>query len=96
MKKWVFLRAPNGLTRLGLARPLRGDGAAAWLFLAPSAAGFAVFYLIPFGMSLMYSFMSGTSGGSFVGLANYRGSCPAIRSGKRRPTRFISARLASR
>ncbi|MEK5160919.1 sugar ABC transporter permease [Paenibacillus sp. FSL R5-0527] len=73
MKKRGFLRAPNGLNRrLGLARPLRGDGAAAWLFLAPSAAGFAVFYLIPFGMSLMYSFMSGTSGGSFVGLANYR------------------------
>ncbi|GJM81833.1 hypothetical protein HMSSN139_43290 [Paenibacillus sp. HMSSN-139] len=42
------------------------------MFLTPSAAGFAVFYLIPFGMSLFTSFQSGTSGGSFVGLANYR------------------------
>ncbi|WP_420818530.1 carbohydrate ABC transporter permease [Paenibacillus paeoniae] len=51
---------------------MRRDAAAAWLFLAPSAAGFAVFYLIPFVMGVMYSFMSNTSGGQFAGLANYR------------------------
>ncbi|MCK8486490.1 sugar ABC transporter permease [Paenibacillus sp. MBLB2552] len=72
MKKWVFLRAPKGQAFLGFARWRRGDAAAAGFFLAPSVAGFAVFYLIPFGMSLLYSFQSGTSGGGFAGLANYR------------------------
>ncbi|REK75154.1 sugar ABC transporter permease [Paenibacillus paeoniae] len=67
MKKWGFLCVP-----LGWARWMRRDAAAAWLFLAPSAAGFAVFYLIPFVMGVMYSFMSNTSGGQFAGLANYR------------------------
>ncbi|WP_376769677.1 carbohydrate ABC transporter permease [Paenibacillus endophyticus] len=51
---------------------MRRDAAAAWLFLAPSAAGFATFYLIPYVMGLMYSFMSSTTGGRFAGLANYR------------------------
>ncbi|WP_240548176.1 carbohydrate ABC transporter permease [Paenibacillus lignilyticus] len=41
-------------------------------FLAPSALGFLVFYLIPFGMGLYYSFMDRTTGGSFVGLTNYK------------------------
>lgn len=72
MKKWGFLRLPKIRFPSGFARWWRGDAAAAGLFLAPSAAGFAVFYLIPFGMSLIYSFQSGTSGGSFVGLANYQ------------------------
>ncbi|MGP0584455.1 carbohydrate ABC transporter permease [Paenibacillus timonensis] len=72
MKKWVFLRAPKSQASSGFARWRRGDAAAAGLFLAPSVAGFAVFYLIPFGMSLLYSFQGGTSGGGFVGLANYR------------------------
>ncbi|WP_308634845.1 carbohydrate ABC transporter permease [Paenibacillus silvisoli] len=40
-------------------------------FLAPSALGFLVFYLIPFAMGLYYSFMDDAAGGSFVGLANY-------------------------
>ncbi|WP_178022308.1 carbohydrate ABC transporter permease [uncultured Paenibacillus sp.] len=72
MKKWVFWRAPKSRAPSGYARWRRRDVAAAGLFLAPSAAGFAVFYLIPFGMSLFTSFQSGTSGGSFVGLENYR------------------------
>ncbi|RAV21506.1 sugar ABC transporter permease [Paenibacillus contaminans] len=67
MKKWFFLRAP-----LGWGRWMRRDAAAAWLFLMPSAGGFAVFYLIPFVMGVMYSFMSGVSGGRFVGFANYQ------------------------
>ncbi|MBH5316373.1 sugar ABC transporter permease [Paenibacillus sp. GSMTC-2017] len=51
---------------------LRRDATAAWLFLAPSAAGFAMFYLIPFVMGVMYSFMSSASGERFAGLSNYR------------------------
>ncbi|MGG6311420.1 carbohydrate ABC transporter permease [Paenibacillus macerans] len=72
MKKWVFLRASLGRAWRARVRWMRRDAAVAWLFLAPSAAGFAVFYLIPFAMGVMYSFLSGTSGGKFVGLANYR------------------------
>lgn len=52
-------------------RWLRRDGSAALLFLAPSAAGFALFYVIPFAMGLAYSFMDSTIDGSFVGMANY-------------------------
>ncbi len=72
MKKWVFWRARQSRALSGLARWRCRDAAAAGMFLAPSVVGFALFYLIPFGMSLFYSFESGTSGGSFVGLANYR------------------------
>ncbi|MGG3452634.1 carbohydrate ABC transporter permease [Paenibacillus rhizolycopersici] len=72
MKKWVFLRAPKSQASSGFARWRRGDAAAAGLFLAPSVAGFGIFYLIPFGMSLLYSFQSGIPGGGFAGLANYR------------------------
>ncbi|EOS53455.1 MULTISPECIES: carbohydrate ABC transporter permease [Paenibacillus] len=72
MRKWGFWRAPISQALSGFARWGRSDAATAGLFLAPSVAGFALFYLIPFGMSLFYSFQSGTSGGSFVGLANYR------------------------
>ncbi|ETT77122.1 binding-protein-dependent transport system inner membrane protein [Paenibacillus sp. FSL R7-277] len=50
----------------------RKDSTIAWLFLAPSVAGFALFYLIPFGMGLFYSFMDRTVGGHYVGLDNYR------------------------
>ncbi|MFK7696788.1 carbohydrate ABC transporter permease [Paenibacillus sp. HJGM_3] len=56
-----------------LRRPawLGKDGAAAWLFLAPSAAGFLLFYILPFGMGLLYSFTDSTIGGQFVGFDNY-------------------------
>ncbi|AIQ42825.1 sugar ABC transporter permease [Paenibacillus sp. FSL R7-0297] len=50
----------------------RKDSSIAWLFLAPSVAGFALFYLIPFGMGVFYSFMDRTVGGQYVGLQNYR------------------------
>lgn len=60
MKKW------------GLRNLLRKDWAVAWLFLAPSVAGFGLFYLIPFVMGVVYSVMDSSVGGHFVGLANYR------------------------
>lgn len=41
-------------------------------FLLPSAIGFALFYLIPFGMGLVYSVLDRTVDGSFVGLSNYQ------------------------
>ncbi len=64
----------RGFWRSGVAKSkliYRKDAAAAWLFLAPSAAGFALFYLIPFAMSLIYSFEGGIGDDRFVGLANY-------------------------
>lgn len=44
----------------------------ALLFLAPSLAGFALFYLLPFGAGIYYSLMDSPTQGSFVGLANYK------------------------
>lgn len=46
------------------------ERAAALCFLAPSLAGFAVFYIIPFGRSILYSFQAGLDGDS-LSLANY-------------------------
>ncbi|KRE82573.1 sugar ABC transporter permease [Paenibacillus sp. Soil766] len=48
------------------------EGLTALLFLLPSLAGFAVFFLIPFGMGFYYSLMDSPINGSFVGGANYR------------------------
>lgn len=48
------------------------EGLTALLFLLPSLAGFAVFFLIPFGMGFYYSLMDSPINGSFVGIANYR------------------------
>ncbi|MFB9278422.1 carbohydrate ABC transporter permease [Cohnella cellulosilytica] len=55
-----------------LRRLLPGDTAAALLFLAPSLAGFGLFYIAPFLMSLYESFTDRALGGAFVGLDNYR------------------------
>lgn len=55
-----------------IRRLLRKDASVAWLFLAPSAIGFALFYLIPFAMGVFYSFMNNTVDSQFVGLDNYR------------------------
>lgn len=41
-------------------------------FLAPSIIGFSIFYLIPFALGVVYSFMDRTTDGSFVGFANYQ------------------------
>lgn len=40
-------------------------------FIAPSLAGFSIFYLLPFVFVIYYSLIDNPSGGSFVGLANY-------------------------
>lgn len=53
-------------------RLVRSDAAAAWLFLAPSGIGFALFYLIPFVMGVYYSFINSPVESQFVGFANYR------------------------
>lgn len=52
----------------------RGDGAAAALFLAPAAIGFAVFYLYPSAKGIWYSLTDWNllSDPGFVGTANYR------------------------
>lgn len=41
-------------------------------FLGPSLAGFLLFYLLPFGASVYYSFIDTPLQGQFVGLNNYR------------------------
>ncbi|WP_128660767.1 carbohydrate ABC transporter permease [Paenibacillus sp. 598K] len=66
MKRWGFLYAPKGFVRW-----MRRDSTVAWLFLAPSAIGFSLFYLLPFLMTVKASLMTNVSGGRFVGLANY-------------------------
>lgn len=43
------------------------------LFLAPSLAGFAVFYIIPFLIGGYYSLVSSPVNGKFIGLFNYSG-----------------------
>ncbi|CAH1222347.1 hypothetical protein PAECIP111891_05326 [Paenibacillus allorhizoplanae] len=50
---------------------LRRQSVVAIGFLAPSIFGFAIFYLLPFALGVVYSFMDRTIDGSFVGLANY-------------------------
>jgi len=55
-----------------MKRLVRSDAAAAWLFLAPSGIGFALFYLIPFVIGVYYSFMNNPVESRFVGFANYR------------------------
>ncbi|WP_028594578.1 carbohydrate ABC transporter permease [Paenibacillus assamensis] len=53
-------------------RKLGQDWIVAALFLAPSLIGFALFYLIPFAMGVVYSFQDQVVDGSFVGLDNYK------------------------
>lgn len=53
-------------------RLIRREGMVALTFLLPSAIGFALFYIIPFVMGLIYSMLDRTVGGSFVGIANYQ------------------------
>lgn len=51
---------------------MRKDAVVAWLFLAPSAVGFALFYLVPFIMGVFYSFVDSPVDRHFAGLDNYR------------------------
>lgn len=56
-----------------MLRVLRNkEGPIAALFLLPSLAGFAVFFLVPFIMGFYYSLMDSPVNGSFVGTTNYR------------------------
>ncbi|MFD1956460.1 carbohydrate ABC transporter permease [Paenibacillus thailandensis] len=50
----------------------RREAPVALLFLAPSLAGFLLFFLVPFGAVLYYSLTDGPVGGNYVGLDNYR------------------------
>jgi multiple sugar transport system permease protein len=70
MKKWFFWH--GFIMKKKIKKWIRKDTAVAWIFLAPSIAGFALFYLIPFVMGLFYSFMNSTVDSHFVGLENYR------------------------
>ncbi|MDQ6420618.1 sugar ABC transporter permease [Paenibacillus sp. LHD-117] len=54
-----------------IQRLARKEMLVAFCFLAPSLAGFAVFYLVPFGQSMLYS-LRDRLGGSSLTLANYR------------------------
>ncbi|GIO43823.1 carbohydrate ABC transporter permease [Paenibacillus apis] len=54
-----------------IKKRMRKDSAIAWIFLAPSAVGFALFYLIPFVMGVFYSFVDNAVDRHFVGLENY-------------------------
>ncbi|MBB6669985.1 carbohydrate ABC transporter permease [Cohnella nanjingensis] len=47
------------------------EGVAAALFLAPSVAGFALFFFVPFLIGCYYSLLDSPVDGSFVGLRNY-------------------------
>lgn len=55
-----------------LRSPSVRESAAALAFLGPSLAGFLLFYLIPFGAVVYYSFVDTPIQGRFVGMDNYR------------------------
>ena len=42
-----------------------------WMLILPFLTGFLLFYIIPFGISVYYSFTSGRGGSSFAGFQNY-------------------------
>lgn len=50
----------------------KGDAVAGVLFALPSFSGFALFFIIPFFMSLYYCFTEGISRSKFVGFANFK------------------------
>ncbi|TVY04279.1 carbohydrate ABC transporter permease [Cohnella terricola] len=60
------------MNRSWVRRWLRKDGIAAIPFLAPSLAGFCLFFAVPLAMSFYYSFFDRVTDGTFVGLGNYR------------------------
>ncbi|MCL2405806.1 MAG: sugar ABC transporter permease [Defluviitaleaceae bacterium] len=61
------------------------------LFILPGLMGFVLFYLLPFMVSVWYSFMSRPAGGEFVGLSNYIDllQSPAYRLGLRNTLVFM-------
>ena len=42
-----------------------------WIMILPFMTGFLLFYIIPFGISVYYSFTSGLGGSVFAGFQNY-------------------------
>lgn len=50
----------------------RREAPAAFLFLAPSLAGFLLFFIVPFGAVFYYSLIDHPASGNFVGFDNYR------------------------
>ena len=42
-------------------------------FVLPGLAGFSIFFILPFGLSLAYAFMDKPMGGSFAGFSNFTG-----------------------
>ena len=55
-----------------LFAPLRREGGIACVFLLPSAAGFCLFFVLPFVVGFYYSLVDHPVQGNFVGFANYR------------------------
>lgn len=47
------------------------EAIAGYLFALPSLAGFAMFFIIPFAVSLYYCFTEGVGGSKFVGFRNF-------------------------
>lgn len=54
-----------------MQRLARKELLAAFCFLAPSLAGFLLFYMIPYGASILYSFQDGLGGAGWTG-SNYK------------------------
>ena len=51
----------------------RREALSGYAYAALPLLGFAVFYVVPFGITVMRTFSGGTSGFIFVGLDNYAG-----------------------
>ncbi|WP_028612833.1 carbohydrate ABC transporter permease [Paenibacillus harenae] len=63
------MKGGNYLKRLG--QQYRRDAPFVLLFLAPSLAGFLLFFIIPFGAVAYYSLIDNPVNGNLVGLENY-------------------------
>ena len=63
--------AATGTLPAVLRPAFRKGWATGMLFLLPGLAGFALFYIWPFGISVGYAFLDRPVGGSFVGFANF-------------------------
>lgn len=67
----IGLSARRRTPRPRLSRRQRAARRTAWLLAFPVLAGLAVFFAVPFAITLWYSVTFGVGGASFVGLANY-------------------------
>lgn len=87
MTAGAFARRPARLS----ARERRSRRTA-WLLAAPVLAGLAVFFAVPFAITLWYSVTFGVGGASFVGLENYARvfSSAAFRLAAANTARFLA------